>query len=117
MRSYEQYLQDLEQLTGIPVYMLRYLLKVFKLLVCHEIYECMIDDKSVYESKCLGIGKLQIEFNNDTDDYTTSLVLSKNMKSLLDKMLDEQKSPLLGELDKAYINKITSKFVKVLENE
>ena len=114
IRSYEQYIEDISQLTGLTQGMVRYLIKLFRLLVGHEIFEGMVDNKKM-ESRCMGLGKMTVELDNETNEYQVRFVLSKEMKHVLDKMMDEQKSPLSDPIDKALVNLMVERFKAVIE--
>lgn len=116
MHNYEQYLKDISDLTGIPTYQVRYLMKIFRLIVGHEIYEGIIENDDVYKSRLLGIGTMSVEYDPERDDYNVGIVLSHDMKHILDEILDTNESPLKSELDKSMISKIMEKFKEVIND-
>lgn len=90
MRDYDQYIEDISQLTGLPKKFIISLMKVFRIVVGHQIYESIVRNDKSYEVYLVGFGKLTVEYNPETDDYNTSIRLSRDMKSIIDKILDEQ---------------------------
>ena len=117
LRGYEQHIEDVSELTGLTKLQVIYLMKISRLLVGHEIYECMVEDSSTYESYCLGVGKLKVEYNSETDDYDISFRLSRDMKNVLNRVLDEQKSPLVDVIDKSLMKDIMNRFKEVIDLE
>lgn len=116
MRSYEQYVEDISQLTNLPRDKVIYLMKLFRLIIGHEIFECMVNDSKKYESYCVGIGKLQVEYNPNTNDYDViSFKLSQDMKKILDEVLDTQKSPIESKLEDSMMESILTRFKEVID--
>lgn len=75
----------------------------------------MINNEKNYESYCAGLGKLRVSYNPNTDDFDVSFKLSKDMKTILNNVLETQKSPLVDSIDKTMLSQIMSKFNKVIE--
>ena len=67
-------------------------------------------NSKTYESLCAGIGRMVVSYNNYTDDYEVSIKLSKDMKNILNTVLDTQKSPLEIELSKKFVDTVKTKF-------
>lgn len=114
MRTWEQYIEDISLLTGMPIKYVKQMMKIFRLVVAHEIFECILDNSPVYESYCIGIGKLSVEYDQQSDDWNSKIELSIPMKKLLNQSLDENKSPLEGEINKALTKKIVDTAKRLL---
>lgn len=115
MRPYEKYIDDISKLTGLSYSSARYLSKLINMLVGHEIYECMVDNNDKYEARVLGVGKLRVETTPDGDDYWVRFVLSRDMKKVLDNVMNTQKSPLDNAVNETIIKKLIDTFKVVLD--
>lgn len=107
MNNCNNLIEDLSEVTSIPLVLFNKLTSTSEDIVCHDVFESFYEHNSVTEIN-LGIGKLQIYINEDAITYC--FVPSNSLEKKLVDVVTNQKDPIITHLEESLTEKILNRY-------